>query len=112
MEKCPHPTKRDSDVQAGKLKEAQREAARFKLILDAFRSRARRRGMPMRLYEIFVIYNLARTRSSFRRSQWKCTRCNDPAPKKSLFRTVEIIYWLRSARPGYRVEARGNSLRG
>lgn len=45
-------TKRDSDVQAGKLKEAHREAAQFKLVLDAFRSSSLATGMQMLFYEI------------------------------------------------------------
>lgn len=32
------PTKRDSDLQAGKLKETRREAGQFKLVLDTFLS--------------------------------------------------------------------------
>lgn len=61
MEKRSSPlTKRDSDVQAGKLKEARREAAQFKLVLDAFRLRplCADRNVDV-LLRNFVIYSPA-----------------------------------------------------
>lgn len=59
--RCPlPPTKRDSDLQGGKLKETRREAGQFKLVLDTFLSRPLRVARNVdALLRNFVIYSPA-----------------------------------------------------